>query len=440
MKNSSAWKYATGKGVNVAIIDGGADLYDSAITSRIKGVYNAKTGSTRWADVHNSAETHGTNCAKNLLKVAPNVNLYIIKAGGTSYIYTDQVIKGIQWAKSKKCRVISVSFGGSSFNQDEYNAIQSLYTGAYSGLVCASGGNSGRNEHHYPASFDNTLSVGAATYNSSQKKYVVIPKGTYNDKIDLVAPGGTTSAAAPFAAGAAALLFQAKPSLTASECRNILRSTALDLGAKGKDPHYGYGLIQPYKALKKLLNITTPAKSVRLSSKTAALYAGKTKKLTYKLTPSSSKEKVTWRSSNSKVASVSASGLVKAKAPGNATITVKTAGGKKATCKITVRPARISAKISNRTSAGKKLSKKLLVTWKRDSKVTGYQVQISTNKKFTQNTVKKVIKSNRTTSKTFSGLKKGRKYYVRIRSYKKINSKTTYYGRWSTGTVSATVQ
>ncbi len=84
--------------------------------------------------------------------------------------------------------------------------------------------------------------VGAATYDANKKQYVVIPKGTYNDRIDLVAPGGSTSAAAPFAAGTAALLFQANPSLTAKHCRDILRKTALDLGEKGKDYHYGYRL------------------------------------------------------------------------------------------------------------------------------------------------------------------------------------------------------
>lgn len=426
-----AWKYATGKGVNVAIIDGGANLYDPQLTSRIKGVYNAKTGSTRWEDVHSTSESHGTNCAKNLLKVAPNVNLYIIKAGGGSYIYTDQVIKGLEWAKSKKCRVVSLSFGGDNFVQKEYDAIQSLYAGSPSALVCASAGNSGKNEPHYPASFTNTLSVGAATYNSSQKKYVVIPKGTYNNQIDVVAPGSTTSAAAPFAAGVAALLFQAKPSLTASECRNLLRSTALDLGTKGKDPHYGYGLIQPYKAIKKLLNITPPAQSIHLSHKSGTMYVGDSKKLSYKLTPSSSKEKVTWSSSNTKIAAVNSSGVVTAKASGSVTITAKTASGKKASCKVAVRPSWVPGKIIYYKSDGK-----LTVSWDKDTTVSGYQVQIAANSTFTNNLTQKTISSNLSTGYTFKNLKKSSRYYVRIRSYKKVNSKTTYYSPWSSGSVS----
>ncbi len=58
---------------------------------------------------------------------------------------------------------------------------------------------------------------------------------------------------------------------------------------------------------------------------------------------------------------------------------------------------------------------------------SGYQVQVSTAKNFKQNLkTKKVTK----TSYTFTKLKTGKRYYVRIRSYKKTN-KETLYGAWS---------
>ncbi len=43
---------------------------------------------------------------------------------------------------------------------------------------------------------------------------------------------------------------------------------------------------------------------------------------------------------------------------------------------------------------------------------------------------KKTVKTTKT-SYTFSKLKLSKKYYVRVRVYKKIGSKT-YYGKWST--------
>ena len=73
--------------------------------------------------------------------------------------------------------------------------------------------------------------------------------------------------------------------------------------------------------------------------------------------------------------------------------------------------------------------KKLKVTWKKNAAATGYEVQYATSSKF--KSVKKVkIKKASTTSTTVSKLTKGKKYYVRIRTYKTVSGKT-YYSGWS---------
>ena len=67
--------------------------------------------------------------------------------------------------------------------------------------------------------------------------------------------------------------------------------------------------------------------------------------------------------------------------------------------------------------------------WKKVAKVDGYQLQYATNSKFKKaKTVK--VKKNKNVKKTVKKLKKGKKYYVRIRAYKKINGKTQY-SKWS---------
>ncbi len=76
-----------------------------------------------------------------------------------------------------------------------------------------------------------------------------------------------------------------------------------------------------------------------------------------------------------------------------------------------------------------KAAKKLEVKWKKNNKAAGYQVQYSTSKKFSGAKTLN-IKSKNTTKKTISKLKKNKKYYIRIRSYKK-SGKTTYYSNWS---------
>ena len=136
----------------------------------------------------------------------------------------------------------------------------------------------------------------------------------------------------------------------------------------------------------------------------------------------SSKSKLSYTSNKPKIATVGKStGKVTIKGTGVATITVK-AGNKSVKVAIKVSPKRPSVK-SIQAAKGKKLA----VKWAKDKMASGYQVQVSTAKNFKQNLkTKKVTK----TSYTFTKLKTGKRYYVRIRSYKKTN-KETLYGAWS---------
>lgn len=71
----------------------------------------------------------------------------------------------------------------------------------------------------------------------------------------------------------------------------------------------------------------------------------------------------------------------------------------------------------------------------KDTRGTGYELQYSTDKKFAKKKTTTVdIKNNKTTSYKISKLTKGKKYYVRVRTYKavKVNGKTKkLYGKWS---------
>jgi hypothetical protein len=60
-----------------------------------------------------------------------------------------------------------------------------------------------------------------------------------------------TSAAAPHAAGVAALIKSFKPSLTLGQIRRILTSTALDIEASGVDQDSGYGIVMANRALQR---------------------------------------------------------------------------------------------------------------------------------------------------------------------------------------------
>ena len=75
------------------------------------------------------------------------------------------------------------------------------------------------------------------------------------------------------------------------------------------------------------------------------------------------------------------------------------------------------------TSLKSKKSKQITYSWKKDSNASGYQIQYSTSSSY-------IISKNSTKSKTFSSLKKKKKYYVRMRSYKTIDGKRQF-SSWS---------
>ena len=95
---------------------------------------------------------------------------------------------------------------------------------------------------------------------------------------------------------------------------------------------------------------------------------------------------------------------------------------KPGTNNVTVKKAKIN---SVRNSA----RKKMIVKWSRVSGASGYELWYSTSSNFKKGVTKKRLSSS-VTSKTYSGLKKKKTYYVRIRAYKNISG-AKKYGKWS---------
>ena len=139
----------------------------------------------------------------------------------------------------------------------------------------------------------------------------------------------------------------------------------------------------------------------------------------------SSKSKLTYVSSDSKVAAVDKNtGKVTIKGCGIATITVST-GTESVKVTIKVSPKKQTVK-SVKAAKGRKLT----VKWKRDKTAAGYQVQLSLKNNFKKIEKNKKLAKNAKTEYKFTRLKAGKKYYVRVRSYKKSKNQTLY-GAWS---------
>jgi hypothetical protein len=139
--------------------------------------------------------------------------------------------------------------------------------------------------------------------------------------------------------------------------------------------------------------------------------------------------KLTWTSSNTKIAKVNAKGEVTMLKSGRVTIRVKAAAGKKYKAiseiryTLTIKPAKV-----NLSTVTNVRTQKITLNWKKTDS-TSYEIQYSTSSKFDKSVKTITNVSASKTAYTISRLSKNKTYYVRIRAYDK---NTKHYGNWST--------
>ena len=118
-------------------------------------------------------------------------------------------------------------------------------------------------------------------------------------------------------------------------------------------------------------------------------------------------------------------GKVKIKGCGKAVITVVAAGDDQYQASTKTIAVTVVPRKQKITSLKSKTANTLVVAWKKDKKASGYQIRFSASKKFKAG--KTVwVKKNRKTSVKLKKLKAGRRYYVKVRAYKKSGKKKIY--------------
>ena len=135
-------------------------------------------------------------------------------------------------------------------------------------------------------------------------------------------------------------------------------------------------------------------------------------------------------SSDNKGVKVSSDGKVTIKAGfiGKAIITIKAGDNNYRTVTKRV-PIVVNPTMTCILSLSSPKSGQMLAAYKKNTIGTGYQIQISLNKDFVPS-VKAWVTSNKKLTRKIGSLKKGRKYYVRIRTYKLVGG-AKYYSAWS---------
>ena len=197
---------------------------------------------------------------------------------------------------------------------------------------------------------------------------------------------------------------------------------------EGIHPDYYGTLTKTFKILKKgsLLTNTITTKVKSTVTKTQ-----KSSKQTFSLgTKVKGKAKLSYTSTDKNV-KISSKGTVTIASGfiGTAIITIKSAKTKtyKAASKkivLTVKPSKPYF-----TSWENVKTRKISLKWKKNSKVTGYQIQYDTDYTFPKPVTKTITKATTTSYKT-PALKKDEDYWVRIRAYKTVKGKKLY-SSWS---------
>ena len=168
------------------------------------------------------------------------------------------------------------------------------------------------------------------------------------------------------------------------------------------------------------VNLSVGRKTVKVA------YAKKTLNLNIKAEKGAS---VSVKSANKKVVSIDKKKRAVICGTGKTEITVTASlKGKKTTVlkiPVSITPIRQSV-LALKSSK----SRQMIVSWKKDTRATGYQIMYSTDKKFRKNVKTVNIKKYKTTHCTVKKLARNKRYYVRVRSYKKVSG-GKLYGSWS---------
>ncbi len=279
----------TGDGVTIAILDSDYDGTHPEIAPNVveSFVVEGTTVKEVAPEDMNSTETHGTHVAGiaagvsdgvGMTGVAPEASLIL---GAVAWEKSDpdlwpSVIAGLDHVAGR-ADVINLSLGQPEILlppelQEELCAAVGNATAKGSVVVIAAG-NSGvdGNPAMLPAGCATAITVTALdpdlnlAYFSSFEGFVSVSapgtdilgpmaraalQGTsFAVEPRPLIPMSGTSMAAPFVAGVAALVLEAFPDMTPVEVRQRLTGTAQDRGAKGYDPDYGYGAVDPAAAV-----------------------------------------------------------------------------------------------------------------------------------------------------------------------------------------------
>ncbi len=283
----------TGSGIRVAIVDTGVDTGHPDLASKVVAWTDLVSGRGSPYDDHG----HGTHVSSIIAGsgaasggkyrgVAPGASLMVAKALDASGSGdSSTIMAGVDWAVKNGARVVSLSLGSYQHLQAFDDTVNNAVKAGVVVVAAAGNGGPGSGTISCPGDSPDVITVGAtdksdsvASFSSRGPAFSRVKPDVTNVGVNVIAARGSgtslgtpvnqyytsasgTSMATPMTAGVVALLLQADPSLTPSQVKSALTSTAKRIGSGVPNNNAGYGRVQAKAAVDYVLSAASPTPS-----------------------------------------------------------------------------------------------------------------------------------------------------------------------------------
>ena len=299
IKACDAWGIQTGSSsVKIAIVDDGFNISHPDLISKVALHYDVSNNQSNVSglamsqndcDHYQTSYFHGsmlaglagasTNNSIGISSIGYNTSLILIKAASdflpATTICTGSGIspgilygyEGIIYAVNQNADIINCSWGSSEFSITNKLVID--WATSQNVLIVAAAGNDYSTNLHFPASYDNVLSVGATDNQDNVTTF-----SNFGSSVDVFAPGQAiytttskydasynfvdgydyasgTSFSSPIVAGLCALIKAQNPTYTPSQIKNCVIANCDNIDSQNPTlvGNLGYGRINAFKSL-----------------------------------------------------------------------------------------------------------------------------------------------------------------------------------------------